>query len=226
MSSPAEREVAAERLLDHDPGAAGQTGVGQPGGDVVEQARRDRQVEHRVLDALEALGQPLEGLRLPVVAAHVAEGGGEPSQHRLVDGPRRRPPPTPGPGSSGLVVPVGGGDADDREAVELAPLGQVVERREELLVGQVAGGPEQRSGRRLEGGNRRPAVASSEAFTSGRRARRTAGGERRSPSWPATRPAGRRSGRTARRRWRAPAPPGGRLPRPSTGPRRSPRRSP
>ncbi len=63
------RQVTAEGLLDDDPGAAGHARVGQARRDVVEQARRDGQVEHRVLGAFQALGQALEGLRVLVVAA-------------------------------------------------------------------------------------------------------------------------------------------------------------
>src|SRR6185295_7297375 len=91
--------------------------------------------------------EALEGGLVLIVAADIAEAGGEPLKGAFVDlgdpGGRHG---LPGPGAQCLVLPVRGGHTDDRPAVEHAAGGQVIERREELLVRQVAGGAEEHQG--------------------------------------------------------------------------------
>ena len=66
-------EVAAERLLDDDPGVLVDALLGEALDDVVEEARRDGEEVERVLGPLERLLQLHEGRLLAVVARHVLQ---------------------------------------------------------------------------------------------------------------------------------------------------------
>src|SRR5581483_7320940 len=97
--------------------------------------------------AVEAFGEAFERLLVLVVAAHVLQRFGEPVERPLIDvGDAGGGDRIPGPGPDVVIAQVGAGNADDRPAVEDAPGREVVERREELLVGQIAGGAEQHQG--------------------------------------------------------------------------------
>ena len=91
---------------------------------VVEQAGRDGQVEHRVRRRAEPLGQALEGRRVPVVAAHVAERRREAGEGGLVEGLAPAADAAPGRACGGRRRPRPGRHADDRHPVEDALLGQ------------------------------------------------------------------------------------------------------
>jgi hypothetical protein len=69
------REVAAEGLLDDDPGVLGATRRPEVLDDDREQARRDRQVVRRFrgTGGLQLLGERREGLALGVVAVDVVQ---------------------------------------------------------------------------------------------------------------------------------------------------------
>ena len=78
-------EIVAERLLDHEAGALGDAGLGEPMDDHREQRRRDLEIEHDLLRALHRLGDALVGVGLRVVAGDVAEPAQEPVEHLGVD---------------------------------------------------------------------------------------------------------------------------------------------
>ena len=191
-------EVATEGLLHHDPGVPVEADAGEAVDHVVEQRRRDAQVEQRPLAARHGLGQRGEGAGLAVVAAHVGHAGGQGRPHLLVDVVVLGLDRLPGVGPQLVVVPLTGSDADDGE-VGPAGEGEAVERREDLLLGQVARRPEQDEGAAPVGRRRpvshwRPAPAprgrSGPPPRPPPRGRRTGCAGRRPPSWPATRPAG------------------------------------
>ena len=129
-----------------DAGTVGRAGRAEALHDDREQAGRDGQVVGGVPGAVEGLDQLGVGVGLEVVAvdvpqgpAELLEGGGvvDPPAvgldrvagplDQVIDGPRRR------------------GHADNGD-IEVAPLGHGVERGKDLLVGQVAGGPEEDEG--------------------------------------------------------------------------------
>src|SRR5690606_7283130 len=67
------REIAAERLLDHDAGAGGALLTGQSLDDGGEEAGRDGQVVQRPPNAFELIAQRPESRRVAVVAVDVAQ---------------------------------------------------------------------------------------------------------------------------------------------------------
>ena len=85
---PRGSEVAAERLLDHDPGAFRAAALGQVLDHHREQAGRDGQVVRRALRACELGADPREGGGIGVVAVHVPEPLRQPGEGRGVE--RRR----------------------------------------------------------------------------------------------------------------------------------------
>ncbi len=143
-------QVVAERLFDHDPGESRrvvQAGLAHVVHDHREEARGRGQVEHAVALGAVALVDPLEPLaeRTKVVdvveaAALVVQRVGERGPVRLVD--RRAREALERRAGEVAVVVVGhlaAGIADDREAVrQEAAHAQVVDRGQELAVGQVA----------------------------------------------------------------------------------------
>jgi hypothetical protein len=158
---PCGRQVAAERLLDDDPAPRGVDRlVDHPvllelrdGG--VEELRRDRQVIDmvalgalRIVQLLEGGLQHFEGLVIGKVTAD--------DPHALVQlGPDFLAEGRPGmildglPGVVGEVFrrPVASREADESESGgQEAPIGQVVDRRKELLASQIAGHPEHDEG--------------------------------------------------------------------------------
>ena len=109
-----------------------------------EQAGRDRQVVQRALRVAQSLPQLLEGRRIVVVAVDVAEPLDQLGESRLVDAAVLREA-VASPCSKLLQVPARLGHADDRY-VEVPVLDQGLEGGEDLLVGQVAGRPEEDQG--------------------------------------------------------------------------------
>ena len=131
-------QVAPERLLDDDAGVLRAVGRAEALDDRGEEARRDREVVRGALRAAEGLTQRLEGGLVAVVPVDVAHELREPAERALVvDTTAVRLDAVAGPVAQLLHRPRRGRDADHGHA-QLAPLEHVVERREDLLVGQVA----------------------------------------------------------------------------------------
>ena len=138
---PGRREVASERFLDDDPRALVAAGVVEPPDDRAEERGRDREVEDRPFRVAQFLPERRVGGRVVVVAPDVAEKAGKFPEGVAVDDPvplHALPSVFPEP----IEVPPAPGDADHRD-VEASAAGQPVERREDLLVRQVSGSPEE-----------------------------------------------------------------------------------
>ena len=73
-------QVMAERLLHHDPCAAGQPGPGESAHHHAEERRWDLQVEHGVTGPVDRLRDALVGAFVGEVALHVGEPLGEPGE--------------------------------------------------------------------------------------------------------------------------------------------------
>ena len=144
MSSRADSQVATERLFDHDAGVVGAAGLGQVFDDDAEQARRDRQVVQGPGRAVESLAQLVEGRAIVVIAVDVAEQLEQLGESGLVDAAVLGET-VASPGLKLLERPARLGHPDHRY-VEMPVLNQVLERGEDLLVGQVAGRPEKDEG--------------------------------------------------------------------------------
>ena len=148
FSSMRRLEVAPERLLDDDAAALVEPDRRQLLGDGREHVRRDRHVEHGDLASRSwssVSASDCHVVRRRVVAldeveppAHVVDDG-------LVGVLDVGDDRLPGVGPEVVVGPVAAGDADDRH-LQLAAPHEVVERREQLALGEVAGGAEQHEG--------------------------------------------------------------------------------
>ena len=79
-------QVVAEGLLDHHPGAGGQVGAGQPIDHWAEQRRRDLQVEHRGVLAVDRFAKVLIGFRVVIVARHHRQPLGEAGKDSFLEG--------------------------------------------------------------------------------------------------------------------------------------------
>ena len=135
------RQVLAEGLLDDDAGPFRTSGLRQLLHDGSEEWGRDRQVVRGVLCAAERLPERREGRRILVVPIDVAKQAGQLVERRPVEAavlldalPRSR--------AQLVERPAGLGDANDRH-VEVAALGHRLQRGEDLLVRQIARGPEE-----------------------------------------------------------------------------------
>ena len=138
---PGRREVAPERFLDDDPRALVAAAVVEPPDDRAEERGRDREVEDRQFRVAQLLPERGVGGRVVVVAPDVAEKAGKFLERVAVDDPvplYALPCVFP----EAIEVPPAPGDADHRD-VEAPAAGQPVERREDLLVRQVSGSPEE-----------------------------------------------------------------------------------
>ena len=142
-------EVAAEGLFDDDARILGAAGLGQPFGDRREQAGRDGQVVQRPLGGAQRLAQALRTSRVAVIAVDVLQPGAELARTHPASTPpcfsrlslRARP--------ELIEVPARLRHADDRH-VEVTVPDHRLQRREDLLVRQVAGGAEEDEGVRME----------------------------------------------------------------------------
>ena len=158
LSSLRRVEVVAERLLHHDPApAAGLVVVGHPGALQLlehdrERGRRDGQVERRVaLDAV-ACRAARRGSRRAWSKA--ASSSNEPGTNLMLPASRAQTSSRHGVRAclraasrasvlEVAVAPVAAGEAEHHEAGrQQAPVGQVVDGRQQLLAGQVAGDAE------------------------------------------------------------------------------------
>ena len=149
-------QVVAERLLDDDPPPGLPAGVGEAGAlqllaDQRERPGRDRQVEREVaagaalvLQGVHGVGEQVEGGRVVEGARHEPEPLGEVAPDVLAErGPRVVAHRLVDDLAEVLVGPVTTGEPDQREARrQQAAVGEVVDRRHELLARQVAGHPE------------------------------------------------------------------------------------
>ena len=134
-------EVLAEGLLDDDAGAFRAARLRQLFDDRSEQRRRDRQVVRGVLGAGELAPERREGRRILVVPVDVAQQAAQLGERVaveaavLLDAVLR-------PRAQLVERPAGLGHADDRH-IEVAALGHRLQRREDLLVRQIAGRSEE-----------------------------------------------------------------------------------
>ena len=116
-----------------------------------EQARRDRQVVERPLGAAQRLAQPIERVRIFVVAVDVAKQTRELGEGGRVDTAAVRLEAVARARAKLIEVPARLGHADDGH-VEATTLDQGLQRREDHLVRQVAGRAEEdQRVRRLSG---------------------------------------------------------------------------
>ncbi len=143
------REVAPERLLDHDPTAVVHPLTGQAGGHLIEQERRNGQIGHGATAVGNALTETTKGLGPVVVALDVEEPLEQPIGDGLVGVDVGRVQRARHPFAKGSVVPLGPGDPDHRH-IETAVDLELVERGEQLLVRKVARHAEQ--DQRIAGG--------------------------------------------------------------------------
>ena len=112
--------------------------------DQPEQRGRDGEVVRRPLGGAELLADGLEGRRVLVVAVDVAQQAAQLVERRGIE-PAVLLEAVARPGPELVEVPAGLGHADDRH-VEVAALHHRLQRREDLLVGQIAGGAEEDQG--------------------------------------------------------------------------------
>ena len=145
LSASADLEVVAEGLLDDHARILGATGAAERRDDGREHARRDGQVVGRAAGRAELLAQRREGGVVVVVAVDVAQQLQQLLEGRLVDAAAVLGEAVAGALAQLLERPARLGDADDRHR-EVAAADHRLQRREDLLVGQVAGGPEEHQG--------------------------------------------------------------------------------
>ena len=142
-------QVAAERLLHHDPRAVRAAGLLQVLRHHTEQFGRDRQVVQRPLRLAQRLLQPLERGRVVVVAVDVAQLRRQLRERRLVDGAAlllcRLRQAVVRTLAQLLHAPARMRHADDRQ-VQSVMQHHRLQCRKDLLVGQVAGGAEKDQG--------------------------------------------------------------------------------
>ena len=166
-------EVVAERLLDDDPAPAvvlvvvGHAGAPHLPEDDVEHRRRDRQIERGVAANAVRGAEIVEGAIELVERVVVIEGSGneldvavEPLPHLLTPrGARVFLGRRLGQVLEVAVAPVAAGESEqDEVGRQQAAIGQVVDRRQQLLAREVAGHPEDHQRARL-GYPRQPPVA-------------------------------------------------------------------
>ena len=154
---PGRREVVAEGLLDDD--AAPRPGLGRGEAGPLEllahggeRAGRDREVERVVaagaallVELGDGLGEQVEGGVVVEAAGDEADALGEGAPHLLAErGARVLLDRLVDDLAEVLVGPVAPGEPDEREAGRQQPaVGEVVDRRHELLAGEVAGDAEE-----------------------------------------------------------------------------------
>uniref|UniRef100_A0A6J5ZVK3 Unannotated protein n=1 Tax=freshwater metagenome TaxID=449393 RepID=A0A6J5ZVK3_9ZZZZ len=134
-------EVAAERLLDNDPGLVGKPDVTEVPDDRTEERRRDRQVVNRTLGAAKLILELKEGLVLGVLAAGVSQQPAELLESRLVEAVRAGFKALLGALAKQVHVAALACHANHGH-VEFAVDDHPLQGREDLLVGEVAGGAE------------------------------------------------------------------------------------
>jgi len=158
------RERRSERLLDHAPHLAplerGESRLPELAHDDREEARRGRQVEDAVqrlrgrgVVLLQNAAQRRVGLGVVELARHVARVVEQDLQDRRIHrAPAEAVDRRLALGAELLVAERAARDADDVEADRQAALvREVVERREQLALGQVPRGPEDDERRRMDG---------------------------------------------------------------------------
>ena len=144
LSACADGEVTAEGLLDDHARAAGAARPTEALDHLLEHARRDCEIVQRVRSTAELLAERGVGGRSAVVAADVAEPLLELREDRLVEAAVLLDA-LAGARPELLVRPVRPCDPDDGHLEMSAPFHRV-ESGENLLVDEVAGGPEEDEG--------------------------------------------------------------------------------
>jgi hypothetical protein len=141
-------KVASERLFDHQPRPVGATRLPQPLDDDAEHAGGDGQVMGGTASLAQLTAERLEGGGIGIVAAHVAEALEQLADDRLIDRLDVLLQAIAGTRLKLLEGPGGVRHADDRH-VQVAAPGHVIERGEDLLVGQISAGAEEDEGVRV-----------------------------------------------------------------------------
>ena len=141
VQRPVERtgggEIVSERFLDHDARSRGATRSGQMVDDGREERRRNREIVERPACVTELAAQRGERGRVPVVAVDVAEQGGQSGEDGFVNRPVSEDA-VAGPRPQDVDTPARLGDADHGDVEPIVSC-ECVQRREDLLVGEVAG---------------------------------------------------------------------------------------
>ena len=132
-------EVAAERLLEHDPPAALDIDSREPRGDVVEERRRDGEVADGMFGRAQGAAQSLVGGGIAVIAPDVAQARAQALDDAGLDALGHRRAHL---GAQPRVVPVAGRDADHGHVQRACGL-EAGKRCVQLLVRQVAGDAEE-----------------------------------------------------------------------------------
>src|SRR6185503_19176622 len=134
-------QILTERLLDHDASTGRAPRLAELIDDGLEEARRDGQVVRRVTRVPQLLAQALEGPRIGVIAVDVVQHADQASERVGIE----TAVPLDAVAGARLQLiarPAGLGDANHGD-VEVAASGQRLESGKDLLVGEVAGGPEE-----------------------------------------------------------------------------------
>ena len=128
-------EVVAEGFFDDDPCVFRAARLRQSGGDGSKQRRWNGEIVQRPRSVTQRLPQVVERCRVLVVAGDVLQIGGKLSE-RLFVNPAVFVQTVAGPRPKVIEVP-GPGHADDRD-IEVTTLDHRLQRRKDLLVGEVA----------------------------------------------------------------------------------------
>src|SRR6516162_1099355 len=130
-------EVITERFFDDDARAFAAARLHQLFDDLTKKYRRNRQIVSGVLGLAEFLAQVLEGGSIVVIAVDIMEQAGKFFPRGGVEAAVFFEAVL-GSGLQLIEIPAGLGYADDRE-VEMPSFQHGLERRKDLLVGQIAG---------------------------------------------------------------------------------------
>ena len=144
VEGPRRGEVGAKRLFDDDAGAARASRLAEPFHDAAEQRGRDGEVVGRVLGRSEFLAQGRERGRVLVIAVHVAQEDRQLTKGRLVE-PAVLLHAVARPRLELLQRPACPGHADHRHT-QVTAADHRLQRRENLLVRQVARSAEENQG--------------------------------------------------------------------------------
>src|SRR2546425_8771361 len=137
-------DVVAERFLDDDAGAVRAARLAELLHDQLEQHGRDGQVVRRPSGGAQLFADGLERRRVLVVAVDVAQQAAQLAERRGIEAPVLFEAVL-GTGLELLELPAGLRHADDRH-VEVAALHHRLQRRKDLLVGEIAGRAEEHEG--------------------------------------------------------------------------------
>ncbi len=137
-------EVVAEGFLDDDAGVPDEVGLGQLLDDQLEQHGRDGEIVRGPPGGAKLLADGLERRRVLVVAVHIPQQAAQRGECGGIEAPVLLEA-IPGAGLELVEVPAGLGHADDGHG-QMPALHHRLERREDLLVSQIARGAEEHEG--------------------------------------------------------------------------------